>query len=1152
MDGDTIEQLLRQQNLTLDTTITMCRAQEAAKTRRKDITDHSVLAIRQSAKPQVRKVPPHTSQMIPKPCPGCGLQAHQGGRAQCPAFKQTCRYCLKVGHFAMVCHGRQQHKKPPAARAIATAEDPDQESNEISPELSTISLKQVATIDPAPTVTVHLHTHHGSYRTQVLPDSGADISAAGEHVLPRLNEYRDNLLPSEFTPRAANGQRMHAIGKLSVRFQLAGNEHEEDVYIFPHLSGVIVSWRVAKALKILPPHYPLPPPKAAPVEPSVRSTTATHPLPNMDDLKQEYPTVFDGRIRTMEGEEFHISLTADAKPFCVNTPRSVPFAYRDKLQAELDLLQTQSIITPVTEATEWCAPIVVTPKKNSDKIRMCVDLSHLNRFVVRERYQSLTPAQAVADIAASDAKYFTVIDALKGYHQCPLDQHSQPLTTFITPFGRFKYLRAPYGISSISEHYNRRMTEAFKGLSGFRHVVDDFVIYDDNITDHIAHVKQFLQCCADQHIALNAEKCRFFQTKTTFAGFLLSDQGYQIDPSITEAISKYPVPTNRTELRSFIGLVNQLSSSTSAVATLLTPFRPLLSTKNEFTWSPCHDTAFIDAKKSLTTQPTLAFFDLTKPTRLSTDASRQGLWYVLQQRHGDMWSLVQAGSRFLSDAESWYAIIELELLAVAWAATKCKIFLAGLQHFSVVTDHNPLIPILNNRRLDEIENARLQRLKSRLMAYNFTAQWIKGKGNNAPDALSRNPVLDPQWDDSLCEYDCQHHPEPSITEIRILQCDKHDSNRLHNLREEATKDPEYQQLHHTITRGFPDHRNQLPEACRHYWNIREHLTIDDGFIVYGCRLLIPASMRQKVLANLHESHQGAVRTKERARLSLYWPGIDNDIDNVVLSCKKCQDRLPSNCKEPIMSKPKPSRPFQEIAVDFGSYGGQQFLIMVDCLTDWPDIIPMRNNTSTQHLVQSLTQSFCRTAVPDIVWSDGGPQFTYKCFNDFASQWGFEHKTSSPHYPQSNGKIEATVKSMKKIIASSWGNRSVKLNLMCRALLQYRNTPSRKDGQSPTQKLYGRPIQDTLPAHRRSFSPEWQRSTLETEQLAEHTLAQAELYYNSHAQELQDIQLGSTVALQNPRTKLWDIYGTVVNVSPHRRYSVKTQSGRVLVRNKRFL
>ena len=195
----------------------------------------------------------------------------------------------------------------------------------------------------------------------------------------------------------------------------------------------------------------------------------------------------------MEGEEFHITLTEHAKPFCVNAPRSVPYAYRDKLKAELDLLQHQQIIAPTTEATEWCAPIVVTPKKNSDKIRMCVDLSHLNRFVVRERFWSITPAQAVADIAASDAKIFTIIDALKGYHQCPLDLQSQPLTTFITPFGRFKYLRAPYGISSISEHYNRRMIEAFEGLSGFRRVVDDFIIYDNNMEDHIVHVKQCLK-----------------------------------------------------------------------------------------------------------------------------------------------------------------------------------------------------------------------------------------------------------------------------------------------------------------------------------------------------------------------------------------------------------------------------------------------------------------------------------------------------------------------------------------------------------------------------------------------------------------------------------------------------------------------------------
>jgi len=122
----------------------------------------------------------------------------------------------------------------------------------------------MSTIDPAPTIKVHLRTHHGSCHTQVLPDSGADISAAGEHVLPLLNEYKDNLLPSEFTPRAANGQSIHAIGKMRVCFQLAGIEYEEDVYIFTHLDGVIISWRAAKALQLLSSHYPLPPPVPAP------------------------------------------------------------------------------------------------------------------------------------------------------------------------------------------------------------------------------------------------------------------------------------------------------------------------------------------------------------------------------------------------------------------------------------------------------------------------------------------------------------------------------------------------------------------------------------------------------------------------------------------------------------------------------------------------------------------------------------------------------------------------------------------------------------------------------------------------------------------------------------------------------------------------
>ena len=136
---------------------------------------------------------------------------------------------------------------------------------------------------------------------------------------------------------------------------------------------------------------------------------------------------------------------------------------------------------------------------------------------------------------------------------------------------------------------------------------------------------------------------------------------------------------------------------TDTITSLLSPLRPLLSTKNEFLWSPTHDEAFSRVKASLTAPPVLSFFSIGKATRLSTDASRQGLGFILQQKTGDKWTLIQAGSRFLSDAESRYAIIELEMLAVVWAVHKCKMFLSGLQHYSILTDHNPLVPILNTR-----------------------------------------------------------------------------------------------------------------------------------------------------------------------------------------------------------------------------------------------------------------------------------------------------------------------------------------------------------------------------------------------------------------------------------------------------------------------
>ena len=142
--------------------------------------------------------------------------------------------------------------------------------------------------------------------------------------------------------------------------------------------------------------------------------------------------------------------------------------------------------------------------------------------------------------------------------------------------------------------------------------------------------------------------------------------------------------------------------------------------------------------------------------------------------------------------------------------------------------------------------------------------------------------------------------------------------------------------------------------------------------------------------------------------------------------------------------------------------------------------------------------------------------------------------------------------MKKLIRAAWTGRHLDGNQLTRTLLQYRNTPSRKDGLSPAEKLYGHPIQDTLPAHRRAFLAKWQRNSSDVERRVVSTQEAVEESNNLHARPLPEINIGSRVALQSHETKCWDIYSTVTDMGQHMDYFIKTQSGRVSVRNRRFI
>ena len=967
---------------------------------------------------------------------------------------------------------------------------------------------------------------------------------------------------------------------------LANRSTKETVLICKGQRGFLLAWYVCRDLGIIPNDYPkqvcamkhtcsqLSRPKNVTEHTTPpKSSRAKHtPLNTMDasdrrsharkELLEEFNDVFNtsDELKTMTGEPMKIHLKEDVETFAISTTRSIPFAWRDEVKENLDRMTRQGIVKPLGDSpTRWCHPLVVVPKSKGG-VRLCVDLTKLNTFVRRPIHPMKTPKEAVSNIKPG-SQYFSTLDATQGYWQIALSQESQELTTFLTPWGRYLFLRSPMGLSSTGDEYCRRGDIAIAGLSNVEKVMDDVIVFDDNFDQHVDRVRALLLRCREHGITLNPDKFKFAEKEVKFVGFTINAQGVSTDPDKLKAIAEFPIPSCLTDLRSFMGLINQLGDFTTEVSTTADPLRELLKTKNEFRWTETHTTAFQATKKALVTAPTLAHYDPSKPTALHTDGSRRkGLGYALLQKHADKWRLIQCGSRFLTETESRYAMVELELLAATWAMKKCRIHLLGLEHFELVVDHKALVTILDKHRLDDVDNTRLQRLKEKTALFSFTTRWTKGKDHCIPNALSRAPVSDPLPEDQEAEEELEHHVHAiTINSSRMTLEDDIDDTRNHlrdptldHLRAVALSDDNYKTLIHNVENGFPTERNKADANVAPFWNIRNELSVDDGIVLYGPRIVVPKAARREVLARLHDSHQGVERTKRSARQSVYWPGINNDISTTVASCDKCQELLPSQQREPLKSEPLPTRVFEDVSADFFSYAGRDYLVYVDRLSGWPVTFHFaKGNTTSRHTINACRRAFVALGVPVRFRSDGAPQFASREFRQFLKRWGVNAVLSTPHYPQSNGLAEAAVKVMKKLIATTTVRGELDDENFQRGLLEYRNTP-REGGLSPAQILFGHPLRSAVPAHRASFSDKWQKTANEYDARRSRVHAQHEERYNTQSRSLQPLHIGAEVRVQHPTTKKWDRVGVIIGIGQNRDYHVKLPSGRVYWRNRRFL
>jgi len=337
------------------------------------------------------------------------------------------------------------------------------------------------------------------------------------------------------------------------------------------------------------------------------------------------------------------------------------------------------------------------------------------------------------------AKLFSKLDTNSGFWQVPLAMESRLLTTFITPHGRFCFNKLPFGITSTPEHFQRRMSEILRDLPGVVCHVDDVLVSGKDQEEHDKRLHAVLKKIQAVGVTLNRNKCQFTCSRIVFLGHVIDANGISPDPSKTEAIQKMKAPTTITELRRFMGMINQLNKFSPHIAHLSQPLRELLKANTTWLWTSNHEEAFCKLKEEISSPRVLAHYDINAKTKISADASAYGLGAVLLQcQDNHKWKPVAFSSCSLNETETQYAQIEKEALALVWSCEKFSDYVLG-KPILLETDHKPLVPLLGNKRLDSLP-PRVLCFRLRLMRFQYSINHVPGKTLYMADTLSRAPL----------------------------------------------------------------------------------------------------------------------------------------------------------------------------------------------------------------------------------------------------------------------------------------------------------------------------------------------------------------------------------------------------------------------------
>ena len=343
-------------------------------------------------------------------------------------------------------------------------------------------------------------------------------------------------------------------------------------------------------------------------------------------------------------------------------------------------------------------------------------------------------------------------------------------------------------------------------------------------------------------------------------------------------------------------------------------------------------------------------------------------------------------------------------------------------------------------------------------------------------------------------------------------------------------------LKHIIHHGWPKTVKEVPQEIQKYWTFREELTIEDGLILKGTCIVIPEGMREGILKQIHEGHLGLNKCQMRAKETVYWPGLNDQLEKLILNCQLCLKYSRSKNKSippTALGHEVPAVPWSKVATDIFHHESQPYLLVVDYTSRFP-IVRRLKSMSAQNIAEQFQSIFSEYGWPDTLVSDNGPCYSAKTFTNLMKEYAVNHITSSPHYPQSNGLAGKFVQIVKNLFNKA-KEEGVDMN---KYLMIYCNTPLANTSKSPMQMLQQRSARSKLPmsnAARRKFGIIAEQSPKKNQHISSH-----------------DFHISQDVMCQNPITKRWFPVKIKELCPEPRSYQIETPEGIVYRRTQNHL